>query len=116
MRPKALVIKREKTTGRIMAAALMLVSIWVILAFALQAYGAGAPKASTKKSKSAAEKRAEEWVGLADDRLGGNVDHRRRHSLHHLDNRRMAGGLGRGPRESAARMRLRRERSASWFH
>jgi tetratricopeptide (TPR) repeat protein len=59
MRTKALVIKRKKTTGRIMAAALMLVSIWVILAFALQAYGAGAPKASTKKSKSAAEKRAE---------------------------------------------------------
>jgi tetratricopeptide (TPR) repeat protein len=42
-----------------MISALMLVSILAIIAFAFQAYGAGAPKASTKKSKSAAEKRAE---------------------------------------------------------
>ena len=59
MRPKALVIKRKKSTGIIMTSALMLVSILVIIAFAFQAYGAGAPKASTQKSKSAAEKRAE---------------------------------------------------------
>jgi tetratricopeptide (TPR) repeat protein len=59
MRPKTIVIKRKKSTGIIMTATLMLVSILVIIAFAFQAYGAGAPKASTKKSKSAAEKRAE---------------------------------------------------------
>jgi tetratricopeptide (TPR) repeat protein len=59
MRPKALVIKRKKSTGIIMTSALMLVSILVIIVFAFQAYGAGAPKASTQKSKSAAEKRAE---------------------------------------------------------
>ena len=39
--------------------AVMLVSILAIIAVAFQAYGAGAPKASTKKSKPAAEKRAE---------------------------------------------------------
>ena len=39
--------------------ALMLTSILIIIAFAFQAYGAGAPKASTQKSKSGAEKRAE---------------------------------------------------------
>ena len=59
MRTKALVIKRKKSTGRVMAAALMLLSILIILAFAFQAYGAGAPKAPPKKTKSAAEKRAE---------------------------------------------------------
>ncbi|MGD9180841.1 MAG: tetratricopeptide repeat protein, partial [Desulfobacterales bacterium] len=59
MRPKALVIRRKKSTGIILTSALMLVSILVIIAFAFQAYGAGAPKASTTKSKSAAEKRAE---------------------------------------------------------
>ena len=59
MRSKVLVIKRKKRTGIIMASALMLVSILVIIAFAFEAYGAGAPKASIQKSKSAAEKRAE---------------------------------------------------------
>jgi hypothetical protein len=59
MRPKALVIKRKKSTGIIMTSAFMLVSILIMIAFALEAYGAGAPKASTQKSKSAAEKRAE---------------------------------------------------------
>jgi hypothetical protein len=42
MRPKAIVIKRKKSTGIIMTATLMLVSILVIIAFAFQAYGAGA--------------------------------------------------------------------------
>jgi tetratricopeptide (TPR) repeat protein len=42
-----------------MASVLMLVSILVILAFAFEAFGVSAPKASTKKSKSADEKRAE---------------------------------------------------------
>ena len=59
MRTKALVIKRKKSTGIIMISALVLVSMLVIISFAYQAYGAGAPKASTKKSKSAAEKREE---------------------------------------------------------
>ena len=59
MRTKAIVIKRKQCTGTIMISALMLVSILVIIGFAFQVYGAGAPKASTKKSKSAAEKRAE---------------------------------------------------------
>ena len=72
MRPKTLLIKRKKSTGIIMASALMLVSILVIIAFAFQAYGAGAPKASTKKSKSAAEKRAEahEYLGEAYAEMG----------------------------------------------
>jgi tetratricopeptide (TPR) repeat protein len=59
MRNNALRIKRKKCTGIMTISALMLVSTLVIIAFAFQAYGAGAPKASTKKSKSAAEKRAE---------------------------------------------------------
>ena len=59
MRTKVLVIKRKKRTGIIMASALMLVSILVMIAFAFDAYGAGAPKTSTQKSKSAADKRAE---------------------------------------------------------
>jgi len=42
-----------------MISALMLVSILVIIAVAFQAHGAGTTKASSKKSKSAAEKRAE---------------------------------------------------------
>ncbi len=42
-----------------MTAALMLVSILVIIAFAFEATGVSAPKASTKKSKSAAEKRVD---------------------------------------------------------
>ena len=54
MRTKAIVIKRKKCTGIIMISALMLVSILVIIGFAFQAYGAGAVKASTKESKSAA--------------------------------------------------------------
>ncbi len=41
MRTKALVIRRKKRTGIIMASALMLVSILVIIAFAFEAYGAG---------------------------------------------------------------------------
>jgi len=56
---KNLVIKRKKNTSIIVTSALMLVSILVIIAFALDSYGAGAPKASTSESKSAAEKRAE---------------------------------------------------------
>ena len=59
MKTKVLVIKRKRRTGVIMASALMLVSIMVILAYAFDALGAGAPKKSTQKSKSAAEKRAE---------------------------------------------------------
>jgi tetratricopeptide (TPR) repeat protein len=59
MKTKVLMIKKKKNTGIIMTSALMLVSILVIIAFAFQAYGAGASKASTKKSKSAAQKRAE---------------------------------------------------------
>jgi tetratricopeptide (TPR) repeat protein len=59
MRSKVLVIKRKKRTDMIMASALMLVSILAIIAFAFEAYGAGAPKKSTQKSKSAAEKRTE---------------------------------------------------------
>lgn len=59
MRTKSLVIKRKKSTAIVMISALMLISILVIISFAYQAYGAGAPKASTKRSKSAAEKRAE---------------------------------------------------------
>jgi len=42
-----------------MTPVLMLVSILVIIAFAFEATGVSAPKASTQKSKSAAEKRAE---------------------------------------------------------
>ena len=42
-----------------MGSVLMLVSILIIIAFALEAYAAGAPKSSTKGTKSAAEKRAE---------------------------------------------------------
>jgi len=59
MRTKVLMIKRKKRTGVIMTPVLMLVSILVIIAFAFEAPGVSAPKASTKKSKSAAEKRAE---------------------------------------------------------
>ena len=59
MRTKAIVIKRKKSTGIMVTSALMLVSILLIIAVAFQAYGAGTTKASTKKSKSAAEKRAE---------------------------------------------------------
>jgi Tfp pilus assembly protein PilF len=59
MRTKAPVIKKNKSAAIIMFSELMLVSILVIIAFAFQVYGAGAPKASTKKSKSAAEKRVE---------------------------------------------------------
>jgi len=56
---KALVIKRKKNTSIIITSALMLVSILVIIAFALESYGAGAPKTSSSESQSAAEKRAE---------------------------------------------------------
>ena len=57
---KASVIKKKKNTNRILITALMLISIWVIIAFALDGYSAGsAPKAATSGSKSAAEKRAE---------------------------------------------------------
>ena len=57
MKKKTLAIKREKNTVIVMISALTLISILVIISFAYQAYGAGAPKASTKRSKSAAEKR-----------------------------------------------------------
>jgi len=56
---KTLVIKRKKNTSIIINSALMLVSILVIIAFALESYGAGAPKTSSSESQSAAEKRAE---------------------------------------------------------
>lgn len=59
MKTKALAIKREKNKVMVMISALTLISILVIISFAYQAYGAEAPKASTKRSKSAAEKRAE---------------------------------------------------------
>jgi tetratricopeptide (TPR) repeat protein len=59
MRTKAIVIKRKKSTGIIMISILMLISMLVIIGVAFEVYGAGAPKASTKESKSAAEKRAE---------------------------------------------------------
>jgi tetratricopeptide (TPR) repeat protein len=56
---KTLVLKKKNNTGIIMTSVLMLVSILVIIAFAFEAFGAGAPKKETKQSKSAAEKRAE---------------------------------------------------------
>jgi Tfp pilus assembly protein PilF len=56
---KALVIKKNNAMGPIVTSALMLVSILVIIAFALDSYGAGStPKATTSKSKSAEENRA----------------------------------------------------------
>jgi tetratricopeptide (TPR) repeat protein len=56
---KTFVIQRKKNTNMIVTTALMLISILVILAFALDGHGAGStPKATTSGSKSAAEKRA----------------------------------------------------------
>ena len=75
MRPKVLMIKRKKSTGIIMTSALMLVSILVIIAFALEAYGAGAPKASTRPYKKAISldpklAEAHEYLGEAYAEMG----------------------------------------------
>ena len=57
MKTKARAIKKQKNTVIVMISALTLISILIIISFAYQAYGAGAPKASPKRSKSAAENR-----------------------------------------------------------